>query len=156
MLYTVGMDDHQETKQHETVNESSGDVSTEEKDFAAVGYIPPVSLYLFFKKRDSAFVRFHNKQALVLLACGIATWMLPLGKLLTLIVFIGSCFGFVAAVQGQWKDVPFAGPVSRGDWKGVRTTWNLCVHVVRTYLSDMRHRRRTRRHPPVSSGSNAS
>ena len=88
----------------------------ENKDMAALSYAWILSLVVFFTRRQSPFVRFHAKQGIILFILSIIFWMIPfIGKMLELIVLAFCAFGFIAAAQGQWKELPFIGAMARGD-----------------------------------------
>jgi len=103
----------------------------ENKDMAALSYAWILSIVVFFTRRNSPFVRFHAKQGIVLFILSIAFWMVPfVGRLLELVVLAFCAFGFIAAAQGQWKDLPFVGAMAKGDWKLLRTTWRSFVNSI--------------------------
>ena len=101
------------------------------KDLAALSYIYIMSVVIYLLRgKESAFIRFHSKQAMVLFLIAIITWFIPfIGPLLELVVLLGVAVGFVHAAQGQWKDVPIAGPLSRGEM-GVRDAWKEIIRFV--------------------------
>ena len=104
----------------------------ENKDIAAFSYLWIMSVIVFFLKKDSEFVRFHAKQAMVLFALTIIIWFIPFdyfSRFLELIVLAGMVIGFINAAQGKKKDVPFIGPLSRRE-KGLKDTWHDIVHAV--------------------------
>ncbi|MBI3331922.1 hypothetical protein HYZ99_03100 [Candidatus Peregrinibacteria bacterium] len=101
----------------------------ENKDLAAFSYLWIMSVIVYFLKKDSPFVRFHSKQAMVLFALTIPVWLIPIaliGRLLELLILAGMIIGFLGAAQGQWKDVPFIGPFSRGETT-LRQSWQQLV-----------------------------
>jgi uncharacterized membrane protein len=101
----------------------SGKETGDSKDLAALSYVWILSLVVYATRRDSSFVRFHAKQGIALFAISVGVWFIPyLAKPLELGVLALSVIGFVAAAQGQWKDVPLIGPLSRGEWKLVITS----------------------------------
>jgi len=103
----------------------------ENKDMAALSYAWILSLVVFVTRRNSPFVRFHAKQGIILFILSIVFWMIPyVGRLLELVVLAFCAFGFIAAAQGQWKDLPFIGAMARGDWKTLRNTWKSFVHSI--------------------------
>lgn len=117
----------------------------ENKDMAALSYAWILSLVVFFTRRNSPFVRFHAKQGIVLFILSIVFWMIPfVGRLLELVVLAFCAFGFIAAAQGQWKDLPFVGAMARGDWKTLRSTWKSFVRSV----ADAWHHFRTPKKQP--------
>jgi len=101
----------------------------ENKDIAALSYAWVLSVAVYLAKRNSPFVRFHAKQGILLFILSVVFWSVPMvGKLLELVVLAFCAMGFIAAAQGQWKDLPFIGAVARGDWKALRTSWRSTVH----------------------------
>lgn len=103
----------------------------ENKDMAALSYAWVLSLVMFFTKRESPFVRFHAKQGIVLFILSIVFWMIPfVGRLLELVVLGFCAFGFIAAAQGHWKELPFVGAIAKGDWAALRKTWRSAVDAV--------------------------
>jgi uncharacterized membrane protein len=86
------------------------------KDIAAFGYLWVMSVIIFFIKGKSPFVRYHSKQAMLLFVLTIPLWFIPfVGRILVLAVLCLMALGFINAAQGQWKDVPVFGPLSRGE-----------------------------------------
>lgn len=104
----------------------SSDVDIEEnKDIAAFSYLWIMSVVVYFLKKDSPFVRFHSTQAMILFVASVVVWMIPIGivaKALELVILAGMVMGFLNAAQGQRRDVPFVGPLSRRE-KGFRQTF---------------------------------
>jgi uncharacterized membrane protein len=104
------------------------------KDLAAFSYVFVMSVFIFVLKRDSPFIRFHARQAMVLFALSVVFWFIPLvGRLLELLVLAGMVLGFLSAAQGQWRDVPVVGPLSRGElnFRGaLRETAALFVRLI--------------------------
>ena len=86
------------------------------KDVAAFGYIWIMSVVVYASRRDSKFVQFHSKQGIVLFLLTLPVSVIPfIGKYLLLLIVAGMLLGFINAAQGQKRDVPFAGPLSRGE-----------------------------------------
>jgi len=105
--------------------------SEENKDLAAFSYVWVMSVIVFLLKRDSPFVRFHAKQAMILFALSILVALIPLtilSRFLELCILAGMVLGFLAAAQGQRRDVPFIGPLSRGE-VSLRETWRRFVQM---------------------------
>ncbi len=103
------------------------------KDVAALSYVPPLSLILFFVKRHSTFVRFHARQALVLLILAIIFWFIPyIGKFLELLVLFGMALGFAMAATGKRFELLVIGALSHG--KIIRALREL-LHVI----AEIRH-----------------
>ena len=77
------------------------------KDLAALSYVWILAIVIYATRRDSAFIHFHAKQALVLFMLSIALWLIPVvGRYLEIIIVLLSVMGFAAAVQGQWLRLP--------------------------------------------------
>ena len=100
------------------------------KDIAAFSYLWVMSVIVYFLRRQSPFVKFHSKQAMVLFALSIIVWFVPfINRILELIVLAGMVLGFVSAAQGQWRDVPLVGPVSRREMS-LREAWQQIVGLI--------------------------
>jgi uncharacterized membrane protein len=101
------------------------------KDLAAFSYIYIMSVVVYLlKAKDSAFIRYHSKQAMILFGLAVAAWFVPvIGPVIELILFAGMVLGFLHAAQGQWRDVPIVGPLSRGEMT-VRDAWKQTVESV--------------------------
>jgi uncharacterized membrane protein len=96
----------------------------ENKDLAALSYFWVLSVIVYMVRGDSPFVRFHAKQAMVLFVLSIIVWFVPVvGKGLELLVLGVAALGFIGAAQGEWKELPLIGALSRGDKQGVRRSW---------------------------------
>lgn len=103
----------------------------ENKDIAALSYAWVLSVFIFFLKKNSPFVRFHAKQALILFLLSIVVWIIPVvGHFLELLVLALCVFGFLAAAQGQWKELPIVGDAASGRWSHVRQSWKDVVDSV--------------------------
>lgn len=88
------------------------------KDVAAFSYLWIMSVIIFAARRDSAFIRYHSKQGVVLFIMSILVAMIPwIGKPLLLLVVGGMLLGFVNAASGRYADVPVAGPLAKGEMK---------------------------------------
>jgi uncharacterized membrane protein len=115
----------------EVLPSSSRDI-TENKDLAALSYVWILSVVVYATRRDSPFIRYHAKQGMALFFLSVGVWFVPfVAKPLELIVLALAVLGFKAAAQGQWKDVPLIGPLSRGEWNSVMQS----VHV---FMTDLR------------------
>ncbi len=97
------------------------------KDIAAFGYLWVMSVIVYFLKRNSPFVRWHCKQAMVLFAISIPIWFIPfIGRALELVVMCGAVYGFMGAAQGQRRNVPIIGPLAHGEIT-LRQAWKQIV-----------------------------
>ncbi len=100
------------------------------KDIAAFGYLWIMCFVVYFLRRNSPFVRFHAKQSMVLFAISIVVALIPMiNRVLELGVLCLMVWGFVNAAQGQWKDIPIVGPLSRGQIS-LRQAWAQLVEYV--------------------------
>lgn len=91
------------------------DIATN-KDMAALSYVWILSVILFFARKDSPFIRYHSKQAMILFIISIPIWLIPfIGHFLILIIVAGNLIGFINAANGLYADVPFVGQLSRGE-----------------------------------------
>lgn len=88
------------------------------KDVAAFSYVWIMSILIYASRKDSKFIRYHAKQGIVLFLISIPVAMIPyFGRYLLFIVVGGMLLGFVHAAQGQYADVPIAGPLAKGETK---------------------------------------
>ena len=109
------------------------------RDIAAFGYIWVMSLVVYFTKRESPFARFHSKQGIVLFLLSIPVSFIPfLGKYLMFLLAAGMLLGFINAAQGQKRDVPFIGPLSRGELKFDHVL-SMVMHAMRNGFEHLRH-----------------
>jgi len=99
---------NQTDKQNFTnLKENKKETVKNNKALAALSYIWLVSVFVLLFKRDSAFVKFHAKQGLVLaLASIILGWIPVLGWFLCLSVFVFAVIGFIKAWQGKYYKLP--------------------------------------------------
>lgn len=101
------------------------------KDIAALGYVWVLSIFAFFYRQNSPFVRFHARQGMVLFGLSIAFAFVPvIGRFLELGVLALAIMGFLAAAQGQFKELPMIYALSHGDMKGVRHSWQSVVEWI--------------------------
>lgn len=99
----------------------------ENKDLAALSYAWIMSVVLLFSKKQSPFVHFHAKQGTVLFALSIIFWFIPYAnRALELLVFFLMVWGFLAAAQGHWTELPFIGSLARGKFT-FRGSWKQTV-----------------------------
>ncbi len=102
----------------------------ENKDIAAFSYLWIMSVIVYVLRRDSPFVRYHSKQAMILFLVSILVWLIPYaGRLLALVLFGGMVMGFMAAAQGERRDIPIVGRLSRGEIT-LRQAWKEIVSFV--------------------------
>ena len=125
------------------------DVATN-RDIAAFGYEWILSVVGSFSKRHSPFVQCHAKQGMVLFVASILVWLIPfVGKLLELIILALCVLGFLAAAQGQWKDLPLVGPLARGNMKGVRESWRSITDAIVRMWHELMKIFHKNPHPPA-------
>lgn len=133
------------------VRPPSNDVA-ENKDLAALSYAWVLAVFLFFWKKDSPFVRFHARQGIVLFILSIVVWFIPfVSRILELFVLAFCIFGFLAAAQGQWKDLPIIGDIASGRWSHVRASWQEIVHSVVRLWRRVTHSGKKNQTPPSTS-----
>lgn len=83
------------------------------KLFAALSYLWILSIVFLLLKKDSPFVQFHAKQALVLFIASIILNFIPiLGWLLQLVVLALVITGVITAFQGKWFKMPLVAPLA--------------------------------------------
>ncbi len=120
-------------------NHSVNDVD-ENKDIAALGYAWILSLFVYYLKKDSPFVRFHAKQGIVLFILSIVVWAIPIvGRFLELLILALCVLGFLGAAQGQWKDLPIIGDMASGRWSHVRQSWKDIVQSIASLWRRLTH-----------------
>lgn len=94
------------------------------KDIAALGYVWILSVFVFFARKDSPFVRFHARQGIVLFVLSLLVWAVPfIGRYLELLILALAVIGFLNAAQGLWRELPLIGAVARRDKNAVRKDW---------------------------------
>ena len=101
-----------------------------ERWYAALGYLFFLCFFSLWKGRDSAFVRFHARQAFLLFLSECIAFILlviidrTIGRLpflgllivvlLQIVLYLAALFlsvmGFVKALFGEWWEMPFFGP----------------------------------------------
>ncbi len=113
----------------------------ENKDLAAISYVWILAVVIYITKRQSPFVNFHAKQALILFALSLIVGMFGvLGNILLLVILGLSVLGFLNAAQGLKKDLPFIGPIARADipalknsfhdlWESIASLWKKKPHA---------------------------
>ena len=105
------------------------------KDIAAFGYLWIMSVVVYFLRRHSPFVRYHAKQAMILMLLSIIVYFVPyIGRLLELALLCLMAYGFINAAQGLRKDIPIVGPLSRGEIT-VRDAWKQIIDGILRLLS---------------------
>ncbi len=88
------------------------------KDVAAFSYVWIISVVVFFARKDSPFIQYHSKQAIILFLLTIPAAFIPLlGKFLVFVLMAGMLLGFINAAQGLRSDIPIVGPLATGEMK---------------------------------------
>ncbi len=117
----------------------------ENKDMAAFSYIWIMSVLIYFSRKDSAFIQYHSKQGIVLFLLTIPVSFIPVvGKYLVFLIVAGMLLGFLNAASGQIRDVPLAGPLSRGELSagdllhlsvtGLKTLWETLQRLLKDHV----------------------
>jgi uncharacterized membrane protein len=105
------------------------------KDVAAFSYVWIMSVVVFASRRDSPFIQYHAKQALILFLISIPVAMIPfLGRYLVFIVLAGMLLGFINAGSGRREEVPFVGKLASGETKP-KDIWN----QMKPYMDKLMH-----------------
>ncbi len=137
-------------------NDSDAADIEQNKDIAAFSYLWIMSVIVYFLRKKSPFVRFHAKQAMVLFVLSVIVWFIPfINRLLELLVLCLMVFGFINAAQGQKKDVPIIGPLSRGEIS-IRDAWKQIVDVVGGAVKSFKSSHPSSTPPPSQPASSAS
>jgi uncharacterized membrane protein len=114
------------------------------KDLAAFSYVYVMSVVLYvLKGKESPFIRYHSRQAMILFVLAIIVWFVPvIGSFLELVLLGAMVYGFFNAAQGLRNDVWLIGPLSRGEMS-LRQAWKQLVeasvrmlHAFRSGMSD--------------------
>ena len=94
-------------------------LNSEQKVWAAVGYLWILSLVALTARKNNEYVRFHASQGTFLLLLSVVFMVLgPLGMFLNLLVAVAAIFGIVKALQGQRWEMPVVGGFAKqlADW----------------------------------------
>ncbi len=109
------------------------------KDLASLGYVWILSIVVLLSRRDSPFVRFHARQGTALFVLTLLVWPIPyVGKLLEFLILMLCAAGFLNAAQGQWKELPIVGPLSRGSVSDLRNSWRDLVEACASLWKSVR------------------
>ncbi len=82
------------------------------KTTGIVAYLTWIGLLIAFLAGDKEGAKFHLNQALVLFIASIICGIVPfIGWLASIVVFVFWIIGFIAAIQGQEKEVPLLGKI---------------------------------------------
>jgi uncharacterized membrane protein len=91
--------------------------------FGILSYLGPLVILSFLVKKDDAFVKFHIKQGLVLLAIQIILWLLssmlmmwslwPVYKIVHLAIVVLAIIGIVNVIQNKEKELPLVGGLAK-------------------------------------------
>lgn len=139
---TQSSDDPQRQTGADTVGSPDKADIEQNKDIAAFSYLWIMSVVVYFLRRKSPFVRFHARQAIVLFILSMAVFFVPvISKLLELGVLALMVLGFINAAQGQRKDVPIIGPLSRREIT-IRQAWRQIVNALARLMKSFRSNKR--------------
>ncbi len=109
------------------------------KDVAAFSYVWIMSVVVFAMRRDSKFAQYHSRQGMILFIVSILAWIIPfIGGILVFIPVAGMLMGFINASQGKFADVPFAGPLSRGEMT-LKDIWNQVLPMLKRLMETLRN-----------------
>ncbi len=115
-------------------NERNDADVAQNKDIAAFSYLWIMSVIVYLLRRQSPFVRYHSKQGMLLFIISLPLWFVPfVGNFLELIILGCMVLGFMNAAQGQWKDVPLIGPLSRREMT-IREAWRIIVDGIASVM----------------------
>lgn len=98
----------------------------ENKDIAAFSYIWIMSVLVLGSRRDSQFVQFHARQAVVLFIFSVIFYVLPYVKYLNVFVVAAMITGFIRANMGEYYEMPIVSDIVRhqitvgGVWQFVK------------------------------------
>lgn len=114
------------------------DVQTN-KDIAAFSYIWIFSVVILWSRRDSQFIQFHARQALVLFILSIIIYVIPIPKFQYLNVFTvaGMIAGFINANMGDYYEIPLVADVVKhhitvnGTWNYIKEKSQYCAGFVK-------------------------
>ncbi len=113
-----------EQKSQTPAQPETNQVKPERKTLMGVlAYLGILVIIPFLMAKDDPFVKFHIKQGLLLAIVEVAIWVLgmtmmfwqfwPLISIINLATLIFSIIGIVNVVQGQQKELPFIGSLSK-------------------------------------------
>jgi len=139
-------------KPQDAAHTAEADVQ-ENKDIAAFSYLWVMSIVVYLLRPHSAFARYHSKQAILLFILSFPVWFIPfgLGRFLELIILGAMVLGFMNAAQGQWKDIPLIGPLSRREMT-IREAWKIIVEGAARLAKSVTDLARSQQKNPPSSG----
>jgi uncharacterized membrane protein len=92
---------------------------SEEKIWAAVGYLWILSLVALAARKNNEFVRFHASQGVLLFVVSIPLCFIPVvGWLLNIIIGITAIVGIIKAIQGEKWELPVGAGLAKqfGNW----------------------------------------
>lgn len=108
------------------------------KDMAAFSYIWIMSVIIYFARRDSPFVQYHSRQAMVLFFVSLPLAIIPvIGNLLILFPIAGMLYGFFTAAQGQYSSIPIITPLAKGDMS-IADAIKVIEDAVKQFLNALR------------------
>ena len=84
------------------------------KDIAAFSYTLIFAPILLVTRRDSEFILFHSRQALILFIFAVVFWTIGDSvRYLNIFVLVGSAIGFLHAMNGKMYKMPFVYDLSK-------------------------------------------
>lgn len=101
---------------------------------AAGSYFWCFSVVFLFARRDSQFVQFHAKQALLLFVLSVVFWLIPYLYILNILVFAAMAVGFITASQGEYYSIPIISGLIRNknELSGIpQSLWNITKYYIR-------------------------
>lgn len=110
------MEEESKKAENETIDESNKEEATgqeikDEKLWALLSYLGALAILPILFKKDSAFVQFHAKQGLIILA-GWALGWLPFGFLFVIAAIVFSIMGVVSVLKGEKRVLPIIGELA--------------------------------------------
>ena len=94
-------------------------LSSEQRVWAAVGYLWILSLVALAARKDNEFIRFHANQGVLLFIVSVVFMFIPgLGWLLNVLVAIIVIVGIIKALQGEKWPLPVVADIAKsfGNW----------------------------------------
>ncbi len=84
--------------------------SQEEKNLAALGYIPVICLIVLLLKKEHPFICFHAKQGLIMCLCFFLFWYMPIiGTVMNFFLVAMMFVGLIKAKEGEYWKAPVLG-----------------------------------------------
>ena len=93
--------------------------NSEQKLWAAAGYLWILSLVVLAARKNNEYIRFHASQGVLLFVASIVFMVTgPFAVILNLIVGVGAIVGIIKALQGEKWELPVVGGWAQklSDW----------------------------------------